>query len=178
MSTINKRLKLLREHLKLNQAEFGTRIGLKQGGVSWLEQDGNTVTDQNISLVCRTFHVNESWLRDGTGEMLAESEDSAFAAFAEQYKLNEDEQKAARFLLELTSEERQQILSYVKRLAAYMTGGKSFPAPNPPAPADYAATVEQKRAIMEQELAAEAASQGKRSASTGTNGFDDLNVPL
>ena len=176
--SINGRLKQLRKSLKLNQGEFGARVGLKQSAVSSMEQEGGSVSDRNIQVICHTFHISESWLRDGTGEMKAESEDSAFAAFAEQYKLNEDEQKAARFLLELTSEERQQILSYVKRLAAYMTGGKSFPAPNPPAPADYAATVEQKRAIMEQELAAEAASQGKRSASTGTNGFDDLAVPL
>jgi len=30
-----------------------------------VEQDGNTVTDQNIKTICTKFHINEHWLRVG-----------------------------------------------------------------------------------------------------------------
>ena len=65
--TINQRIKSLRKGMKLNQKEFGAKIGLGQSAVSWMEQDNGTVIDQNIRLICDTFHVNEDWLRNGQG---------------------------------------------------------------------------------------------------------------
>lgn len=69
---INNRIRTLRKKLRLNQAEFGERIGLKNGAISWMEKEGNNVTDQNIQLICEKFQVRREWLVDGTGEMFAE----------------------------------------------------------------------------------------------------------
>lgn len=69
---INNRIRTLRKKLHLNQAEFGERIGLKNGAISWMEKEGNNVTDQNIQLICEKFQVRRDWLVDGTGEMFAE----------------------------------------------------------------------------------------------------------
>lgn len=69
---INNRIRTLRKKLHLNQAEFGKKIGLKNGAISWMEKEGNNVTDQNIQLICEKFQVRRDWLVDGTGEMFAE----------------------------------------------------------------------------------------------------------
>lgn len=69
---INNRIRTLRKKLHLNQAEFGEKIGLKNGAISWMEKEGNNVTDQNIQLICEKFQVRRDWLVDGTGEMFAE----------------------------------------------------------------------------------------------------------
>ena len=60
--TINQRIKNLRKDMKLNQKEFGAKIGLGQGAISWMEKDDSTIIDQNIRLICDTFHVNEDVL--------------------------------------------------------------------------------------------------------------------
>lgn len=69
---INNRIRTLRKRLRLNQAEFGEKIGLKNGAISWMEKEGNNVTDQNVQLICEKFQVRRDWLVKGTGEMFAE----------------------------------------------------------------------------------------------------------
>ena len=128
---INARIKTLRKALKLNQADFGERIGLKNGAISWMEKEGNTVTDQNIKLICEKFNVRREWLTEGTGEMLQETEDSLFAAFAERNNLSPDDQNLARYLLQLTSEERQQVITFILDMAESIRQGR--PETQPPA---------------------------------------------
>lgn len=125
---INARIKALRKALKLNQAEFGERIGLKQGAISRVEQEGVPVTAQNIKLICEKFNVRREWLTEGTGEMLQETEDTLFAAFAQRYALSPDDQCAARYLLQLTSEERQMVKRYVLELADAIRQGLTIEA--------------------------------------------------
>lgn len=128
---INAQIKTLRKALKLNQADFGERIGLKNGAISKMEQEGSTVTDQNIKLICEKFGVRREWLTEGTGEMLQETEDSLFAAFAERNNLSPDDQNLARYLLQLTSEERQQVITFILDMAESIRQGR--PETQPPA---------------------------------------------
>ncbi len=122
---INARIKTLRKALKLNQTEFGEKIGLKNGAISWMEKEGNTVTAQNIKLICEKFHVRREWLTEGTGEMMQETEDSLFASFAQRYELSSDDQNVARYLLGLSSEERQMVKQHVLELADAIRRGQS-----------------------------------------------------
>lgn len=117
---INDRIKALRKSLKLNQTEFGERIGLKAGAIGKMEKEGGTVIEQNIKLICEKFHVRREWLVDGTGEMLQETEDTLFASFAQRHNFTEQEQKVARYLLRLTSEERAAILRHILAIADIM----------------------------------------------------------
>ncbi len=66
---INERIRYLRKDLKLSQKEFGEKIGLKHGAISRIEKSGNTVIDQNISLICSVFSIEEKWLRTGEGNI-------------------------------------------------------------------------------------------------------------
>lgn len=124
--TINARVKAVRKSKHLNQSEFGKIIGLKQGGVSAMEQDGATVTEQNMTLICQKFHVNREWLETGAGEMFNEGEPGIFREFAKEYQLTLPEQQVAKYLLKLTHEERDQIMRHLGRIAAAMQEGRKL----------------------------------------------------
>ncbi|MDD3394885.1 MAG: helix-turn-helix transcriptional regulator [Anaerotignum sp.] len=66
---MSQQLKILRKELKLTQSEFGERIGLTGTTISDIERGKLDLTERNLSLICEKFHVNEEWLRYGTGEM-------------------------------------------------------------------------------------------------------------
>jgi transcriptional regulator with XRE-family HTH domain len=70
---MNDRILAIRKILKLNQADFARRIGIKSSALSMVEVGKNTLTEGNIKLICMTFNVNETWLRTGHGEMFAAS---------------------------------------------------------------------------------------------------------
>lgn len=79
---MNERIKALRKALGMTQAEFGEKLGIKKNSVSQIESGINAVTEPNILAICREFHVNESWLREGVGEMfVATSRDEDIASF-------------------------------------------------------------------------------------------------
>ena len=69
---MKERIKLLRKALKLNQTDFGARIGIKQGSVAGYETGRKNPLDTVINSICREFGVNEVWLRTGEGDMFAQ----------------------------------------------------------------------------------------------------------
>jgi addiction module RelB/DinJ family antitoxin len=75
MSTINKNIKELRKFLNITQQEFADRIGSKRNTVAKYETAANTPSAAVISLICREFNVNETWLRTGEGDIYNLSSD-------------------------------------------------------------------------------------------------------
>jgi transcriptional regulator with XRE-family HTH domain len=63
----------IRKVLKLKQGEFAKELGIKQAALSNIETGRNGVTDANIRLICKTFNINEVWLKEGVGEMFVQS---------------------------------------------------------------------------------------------------------
>jgi transcriptional regulator with XRE-family HTH domain len=66
---MNNRLRELRKALKMTQAEFAAKLEMVQNSYSKIETGENSLTEKNIFLICLIFGVNESWLRNGKGEM-------------------------------------------------------------------------------------------------------------
>ena len=64
---MHERIKELRKHLGLTQAEFGDKISMRQTGVAWLESGERKITDRVITTICAVFGVDEIWLRTGEG---------------------------------------------------------------------------------------------------------------
>ncbi|MDR2795189.1 MAG: helix-turn-helix domain-containing protein, partial [Spirochaetaceae bacterium] len=62
----------LRKTLGLNKSKFAEKLGLTHSAISLIESGKNTLTSQNINLICLTFQVNESWLRTGNGPIFNE----------------------------------------------------------------------------------------------------------
>lgn len=69
---MKERIKILRKELRLTQQLFADRIGIARGNVAAYEVGKNAPSDAVISLICREFNVNETWLRTGEGEMFEE----------------------------------------------------------------------------------------------------------
>ena len=79
---MNERIKRLRKELKLTQQQFADKIKVKRNTVATYEMGRSVPSDSAIALICKTFHVNEDWLRNGNGEMFEElPEDDEKVAF-------------------------------------------------------------------------------------------------
>ena len=82
---MHERLRLFREEIGISRAIFGQRIGVSGDVINNLERGRVEIKEYILKLICSEFNVNESWLRDGTGEMFVELdvEDQRITAFME-----------------------------------------------------------------------------------------------
>ena len=89
------RIKAIRKHYDLTQAEFGDRSGVKGNTITNYENDLRNPSDAIIVSICREFNVNEEWLRNGKGEMLnpITKNDEISKLFGEVLKENNDDFK-------------------------------------------------------------------------------------
>ncbi|MBQ8237371.1 MAG: helix-turn-helix transcriptional regulator [Oscillospiraceae bacterium] len=79
---MHNRIKQVRKSTDLTQQEFADRIGVSRGALANYEVGRNEPIDAVISLICREFNINESWLRTGEGEMLKPvNRDAEIASF-------------------------------------------------------------------------------------------------
>ena len=121
MST-NNRIKTLRKHLNLNQAEFGQKIGLKNGAISWMEKEGNTITKQNIKIICDTFNVSENWLLNGEGEMFRPADEpDILDRLQQELKLTSQEMEIIRTFVELSPEQRRMGIEFVQTFTSKLS---------------------------------------------------------
>ena len=112
------RLKRLRKNiLKMNQTEFGKKIGIGAQAIAEIEKGRNELTERNFEAICRTFNVNPNWLRNGVGEVFIENKESALKNIVEEFDLEPDEAALIGALLELPKDYRAGVVKYVKRLA-------------------------------------------------------------
>lgn len=116
--TINERVKELRKEKGLTQSEFGEKIGLKKSAISKLESDGNSVTDQNIRLICDTFRVREHWLRTGEGPKEAGDEEELWKKIREHFRLHGISEAIARAWFSLPEAERERFAEEAYAFAA------------------------------------------------------------
>lgn len=73
------RLKFLRKELGLTQEKFAERLNIKRNTIANYEIGRNEPIDAVVSLICKEFHVNEIWLRTGSGEIFKHySEETAY----------------------------------------------------------------------------------------------------
>lgn len=142
--------------LNMTQADFANKVKISRSNLGNVETGRISVTDRLLIDICNAFSLSENWLRTGQGEMYEETETTLFAAFAKQYDLSEAEQKAARYLLQLSSQERQQILHHVVGLAEAITSD------------DQPSSIDSELEAYRQELEA-AAKRGTSSASDTTS---------
>lgn len=125
MST-NNRIKTLRKHLNLNQAEFGQKIGLKNGAISWMEKEGNTITKQNIKIICDTFNVSENWLLNGEGEMFRPADEpDILDRLQQELKLTSQEMEIIRTFVELSPEQRRMGIEFVQTFTSKLSDAAS-----------------------------------------------------
>ena len=84
-------IKELRNNLTLTQQKFADAIGLKRNSVAQIELGDRSPSNSVINNICKTFNVNEKWLRTGDGEMfLPQNRHDEIAAFMRDLTYLED----------------------------------------------------------------------------------------
>ena len=73
--TIGERIKEVRlsQPEKTSLEKFAAPLGVTKGAISFVENGRNQATDQMIRSICREYNINELWLREGIGDMKAQT---------------------------------------------------------------------------------------------------------
>lgn len=100
---MNSRIKEVRKAKGLSQAAFGAPFGANRDMINNVENGRAAVSDIMVASICRTYDVNERWLRTGEGEMFIQiSRDQEIMDFVA-YTMQDDEDNfRRRFLLALS----------------------------------------------------------------------------
>lgn len=72
---MKERIVEIRKHFGLTQQDLADRIGVKRGAIANYEIGRNAPVDSVVSLICREFRINETWLRTGEGPMMHEMDE-------------------------------------------------------------------------------------------------------
>ena len=119
---MNERIIEIRKKLGLTQQEFADRIGSKRANIAVYESGRSEPSALAISSICREFHVNEEWLRTGTGEMfLQQSRTDAIRAFVDDLMTDQPDSFRVQFaagLAKLTDHEWTVLANIAAKLAA------------------------------------------------------------
>ncbi|MDR1373414.1 MAG: helix-turn-helix transcriptional regulator [Treponema sp.] len=87
MSTsVNRRIKQIRQALKLSQVQFSRIISLSSGYLAGVEVEKRKVNNRLIKLICSSFNVNEGWLKTGEGEMFQQHPDDSLTKLVNLFK--------------------------------------------------------------------------------------------
>lgn len=103
---INERIKFLRKDLlRLTQTEFGEKLGIGKSAISHIESGSSLVTEQNMKLICKEFHVNYIWLKEGEGEVFNTVEKSLIDRLTDEYELNPVQRRIIEQVITLSDDE-------------------------------------------------------------------------
>ena len=116
--TSGERIRYFRKEIShMTQVEFAEKLNISRANVANIEKGRISLTERMLSAICNAFSLSEEWILTGKGEMHQETETTLFNAFAKQYNLTPAEQRVARYLLQLTSEDRKQLIKHIIGLA-------------------------------------------------------------
>lgn len=111
------RLKHIRRDQNMAQTSFGKSLGVSRDIISNYEMERVNPTDLLISHLCGTFHINENWLRTGTGKMYIKSKETILDELVLMHALNDRETAVIKAFLQLSPEGRAGVLEYADNLA-------------------------------------------------------------
>ena len=132
--SINQRIKTLRKELNLIQQDFAKKIGVQRVTIRWMEKEGNTITRQNIKIICDAFNVNENWLRTGEGDMFKPADEPGILdKLQQELKLNNAEMEIIKTFIELSPEQRRMGIQFIKDFSSKLNAnlGEVLPVPHP-----------------------------------------------
>ena len=107
----------------LTKTAFAARLNLSQPHVSRLCTGETRPSDRTINDICKTFGVNEPWLRTGEGEMFVDRSKKEEIAFIVGRILHDDSdfrQKLISVLARMTPEETELLKKMAVELAEEM----------------------------------------------------------
>lgn len=111
------RIKEIRKLNKMNQSDFGSKIGVKGNTIGNYELGLRNPSDAVIFSICREFGINEEWLRYGT-EPMKKSPKSVLASYLANIATGDDD--FIQDLIEVYMELDQTSKNALKKIADNM----------------------------------------------------------
>ena len=124
MDTINERIAHCITVTGLTKTAFAKKINLSQPHISKIALGYTPPTDRTISDICREFHISETWLRTGDGEMFTSAPEAAADRLAKEYGLDDLGRQIMAAYLKLDESDRLA----VGRLIQNIIGERTAPA--------------------------------------------------
>ncbi len=110
------RLYAIRKDKKLNQEEFGKRIGVTRSAICNYEGGTRPIGEQVILAVCREFSVNDLWMREGVGAPYRHPQNGIIDALISEYYCSKFEGDFLKVYFQMDEEERTKFISCAYRL--------------------------------------------------------------
>lgn len=118
MCEMGKRISAIIEAKGMRKTAFADQLNVSQAFVSQLCAGAKQPSDRTIADICREFHVNETWLRTGEGEMFNPiSRSETIAQFAGELMKDEDDSFKRRLVeaLAVLDENEWEVLEGIAR---------------------------------------------------------------
>lgn len=148
------RIRTIRTGLGLTQKEFAAKIGTSQNVLANYETGRRNPSSSVINNICKTFHINESWLRAGEGAMSAEvSMEQKIITWVKEIFAEEEMTFQKRFLHMLMGldDSKWKLLEEMLQNTIGNLPNQKFPQENPASPGStaYAAPASSRRSPQE-----------------------------
>ena len=116
MEAMHDRLKLIRDHKKMNQTDFAKLLGIATSSLGMMEVGKRAIQDRHVKLICSICSVNENWFRNGEGPMLIEPSTNSLGQLSIEYSLNDIDQAILRIYINLPPEHRKLLFQIAKQV--------------------------------------------------------------
>lgn len=116
--SINKRIKEIRKDAKLNQTEFGEKLGVSRSVIANIELDLNKtgVQESIIKLISCIFLVNEDWIKTGEGAKYSNTK-ASLKELAEECSMSALEYTILSHYLNLDEKQRKAVQKFAINLS-------------------------------------------------------------
>ena len=115
---MNERIKKIRKILNLTQQEFADHIGISRNNIASYETGRSNLGNAVISLICKTFNVNETWLRTGNGEIFYSTPETYIDELVKKFNLDELDHRIVLGYLQLNEMDRASVKRFIKSIVA------------------------------------------------------------
>lgn len=118
METYERIRELRKKYLKLNQTEFGERLGVSRSVVKNIELNALAKPEQKLplyKLICSTFNVREEWLLDGIAPMYRQADTFSLDEFIKEKNATSLELEIIKLYFELDPEIRKAAIEHFKK---------------------------------------------------------------
>lgn len=158
------RLKKLRKELDLTQQVFADKIGTSQNTFANYEIGKRNPSNSVINNICKTFNVNETWLRTGEGQMFVETPDDTLGKLKQEYSLDDFSYGLICEYLKLDEKKRDVVRQYFHDVLSHEESD------------DYEIDIDAEVEEYKRQLILEKKAREKSSASSGYNSKGNENI--
>lgn len=114
------RLREARKTVGLSQKDFANQIGMPQASYANYELGRVNPSSSAINNICKTFGVNEKWLRTGEGEMFIDKNDEV-TEMMHQLQMDEEARGMVEAFLSVPKDAREAFAYFAKKyIRAYV----------------------------------------------------------